>query len=301
MSKTPEFDLLSDVLRSLRLRAGIFLHGSYRGTWALDSTGVTRATFHLIGRGQAWLHREGEREPMIVRGGDLVMFPHANWHQLSGTPQRQPGMQRNATGDGPFTTVLCAMVEFEAGGLNPVMQALPEVIVVRSEDQGTSAQLHALARAMLAEYEAGAAGRQGVLDRLAEVMFVLVLRHHMQQAKELTGFLAALKDERIARSLAALHRAPGDDWRVDTLAREAHMSRTVFAERFATLLGQTPMQYLASWRMHLAEEMLSDRRSSVAQVADRLGYQTEAAFRRAFRRVRGVAPGDVRRRARNGS
>ena len=301
MSKTPDFDLLSDVLHSLRLRAGIFLQGSYCGTWALDSTGVTRATFHLIGRGQAWLHRKGEREPMVVRGGDLVMFPHADWHQLSGTPQRQPGMRLDATGDGPFTTVLCSMVEFEAGGLNPVMQALPSVIVVRSEDQDTSAQLHALARLMLAEYEAGAAGRQGVLDRLTEVMFVLVLRHHMQQAQELKGFLAALKDERIARALTALHRAPGKDWRVDKLAREARMSRTVFAERFAALLGQTPMQYLAAWRMHLAEEMLGDRRSSVAQIAEKLGYQTEAAFRRAFRRVRGVGPGDVRRKARNDS
>lgn len=301
MSETPDFDLLTDVLHSLRLRASIFLHGKYSGPWALDSTGVTRTTFHLIGRGQAWLHREGEREPLIVRGGDLVMFPHAAWHQLSGTPKRQPGMRLDATGDGPFTTVLCAMVEFEAGGLNPVMQALPAAIVVRSEDQGTSAELHALARLMLAEYEAGAAGRQGVLDRLAEVMFVLVLRHHMQQAKGLTGFLAALKDERIARALTALHRVPGRDWRVETLAREAHMSRTVFAERFVALLGQTPMQYLAAWRMHLAEEMLSDRRSSVAQIAEKLGYQTEAAFRRAFRRVRGVGPGDVRRRARSGS
>jgi AraC-like DNA-binding protein len=139
-----------------------------------------------------------------------------------------------------------------------------------------------------------------VLNRLAEVMFVLVLRHHMQRAPELKGFLAALKDERIARALAALHRAPGEDWRVDTLAREAGMSRTVFAERFAGLLGQTPMQYLASWRMHLADEMLRERRSSVAQIAERLGYQTETAFRRAFKRVRGIGPGDVRRRARTG-
>jgi AraC-like DNA-binding protein len=132
-------------------------------------------------------------------------------------------------------------------------------------------------------------------------MFVLVLRHHMQQARELTGFLAALKDERIARVLTALHRAPGEDWRVDTLARAANMSRTVFAERFVGLLGQTPMQYLAAWRMHLAEQMLRERRASVAQIAERLGYQTEAAFRRAFRRVRGVGPGDVRRQARTGS
>jgi len=296
MSDTPEGDLLSDVLQTLRLRARIFKQGTYCGEWALDATGATGAIFHLIGRGQAWLHREGEREPLIVRGGDLVMFPHADWHQLSGTPRRQPVACAGAA-EGPFTTVLCARADFEAGGVNPVLQALPPVIVVRSEDRDTSAELHALARLMLVEYEAGAAGRRGVLDRLAEAMFVLVLRHHMTHAPELHGFLAALQDERVARALAALHRKPGEGWRVDTLAREAGMSRTVFAERFTALLGRTPMQYLAAWRMHLADDMLRSR-SSVAQVADRLGYQTETAFRRAFKRVRGVPPGDVRRRAR---
>ena len=300
ISKTPDVDLLSDVLHHLRLRARIVRQGSYCGAWALDATGATGTIFHLIGRGQAWVHREREREPLIVRGGDLVMFPRADWHQLSGTPRRQPAMRLSAAGSGPFTTVLCGMVEFAACEMNPIVQTLPSVIVVRSEDQDTSAELHALARLMLVEYEAGAAGRQGVLDRLAEVMFVLVLRHHMQRAPKLKGFLAALKDERIARALDALHRTPGAEWRVDTLARAASMSRTVFAERFAGLLGQTPMQYLAGWRMHLADEMLKMQGSSVAQIAERLGYQTETAFRRAFRRVRGVGPGQVRRRARTG-
>ena len=301
ISDTPDVDVLSDVLQRLRLRARIFRQGSYCGSWALDSTGMKGTIFHLIGRGQAWVHREGEREPLVVGGGDLVLFPHAHWHQLSGTPQRQGCTSLAAGGDGPFTTVICGMVEFESSGMNPVLQMLPPVILVRSEDHDTSAELHALARLMIAEYEAGAAGRQGVLDRLAEVMFVLVLRHHIQRAQELKGFLAALKDERIARALKALHRAPGENWRVETLAREAHMSRTVFAERFSTLLGQTPMHYLASWRMHLADEMLRAPRTSIAQVAERLGYQNETAFRRAFRRVRGVGPGEVRRTARRDS
>jgi len=277
------------------------MQGSYCGAWALDSTGASTAVFHLIGRGQAWVHRERQREPLIVRGGDLVMFPHADWHQLSGTPKRQPGLRLAATGSGPFTTVLCGMVEFATREMNPIIQALPRMIVVRSEDQSTSAELHALARLMLVEYEAGAVGRQGILDRFAEVMFVLVLRHYMQHAAELKGFLAVFKDERIVRALAALHGSPGADWQVETLAREASMSRTVFAERFAGLVGQTPMQYLARWRMYLADEMLRARRLSVAQVAERLGYQTESAFRRAFRRVRGVGPGEVRRSVRPGS
>jgi AraC-like DNA-binding protein len=298
ISETPDRDILSDVLQTLRLRGRIFKQGSYCGAWALDSTGASGTVFHLIGRGQAWLHREGEREPIVVRGGDLVMFPRADWHQLSGSPRREPGTCSGATAEGPFTTVLCARVDFEAGGANPVLEALPPVIVVRSEDRGTSAELHALARLMLVEYEADAAGRQGVLDRLAEAMFVLVLRHHMTREPELKGFLGALKDERVARALVALHRRPGEGWRVHTLAREAGLSRAVFAERFAALLGRTPMQYLAAWRMYLADEMLQASRASVAQVAERLGYQTESAFRRAFKRVRGMGPGDVRRRAR---
>ena len=298
MSQTPDRDVLSEVLASLHLQVRIFQQGSYCGAWALDAAGVTHAVFHLIGRGQAWVHRHGEREPLAVRGGDLVMFPQAGWHQLSGTPRREAGTRLAATGEGPYTTVLCASVEFAAGQLNPVMRSLPPVLVVRSEDRATSAELHALARLMLMEYEAAAPGRQGVLNRLAEAMFVLVLRHHMQHAPELKGFLASLKDERIARALSALHGAPGKQWRIRTLAREVGMSRSVFAARFARLLGQSPMQYLAAWRMHLADAMLKARRSSVAQIAERLGYQTETSFRRAFRRVRGIAPGEVRRNAR---
>lgn len=290
--------MLSDMLSSLRLKAEIFKQGSYCGAWALDAGDVPHAVFHLIGRGQAWVHRAGEHEPLAVRGGDLVMFPRGGWHQLSGTPTRQPGMCLETTGDGPYTTVLCASVQFDAGPLNTVMQALPPAIVVRSEDRSTSAELHGLARLMVAEYEAAGPGRQGVLDRLAEAMFVLVLRHQMQHAPELKGFLGALKDERVARTLTALHATPGKNWAVDSLAREAGMSRTVFAERFAALMGQSPMQYLTAWRMHLADQMLRARRSSVAQIAERLGYQTETSFRRAFKRVRGVGPGDVRRRSR---
>lgn len=298
VSQTPDRDLLSDVLLSLRLKVRIFQQGRYCGDWALDAGRVSHAVFHLIGRGEAWVHRAGEREPLAVHGGDLVMFPHGGWHQLSGPRKRQPGTRLQTTGESSYTTVLCASVEFEAGPLNPVMQALPPTIVVRSEDHSASAELHALGRLMLTEYEAASPGRQGVLDRLAEAMFVLVLRHQMQHAPELKGFLAALKDERVAGALTAMHAAAGKDWTVDRLAREAGMSRTVFAERFAGLIGQPPMQYLAAWRMHLADAMLRARRSSVAQIAERLGYQTEASFRRAFKRVRGVGPGEVRRRAR---
>jgi AraC-like DNA-binding protein len=296
MPKTPAFDLLTGVMDSLRLRTRLFKEGSYSGAWALDARGVDRAVFHLIGRGQCWLHREG-REPLELRGGDLVMFPHADWHQLSGTSRRarRPTL-RPSPAAGPFTTVFCAVVESDVdAAANPILRALPSVVVVRSEAQDCAPQVRALAQAMLAEYEAGRAGRQAILRRLVEALFVLIVRHHLENAPELRGFLAALRDERIARALSLFHAAPGEDWGVERLAREAGLSRTVFAQRFVQLLDRTPMQYVAAWRMQTADLLLRERRHSVAAIAERMGYGTEASFRRAFKRVRGTGPGRIRR------
>lgn len=296
MTESADFDVLSSVLASFKLRVHVFKTGRYCGPWALDSKGVKHATtFHLIGRGSAWAHWEGQRTPLPVHSGDLVFFPHAGWHQISGTPELQPGLCESSDGDGPFTTVLCSAVEFATPAANPVLQALPEVVVIRGEEQQTSAQLQALARVMLAEYESASIGQQGVLDRLAEAMFVLIIRQYLRQSPEPSGLLAALADERIARSLSALHRAPEQDWDVAGLAAQAGLSRSAFLHHFRELLGESPMHYLTAWRMHLAEDLLHERRNSVARVAEQLGYRTETAFRRAFKRHRGHGPGAVRR------
>lgn len=295
MSERPQNDVLSSVLHSLRLRVGLFKNGAYRGPWALDVGGVGKPTFHLIGRGQAWVHHRELTHPIAVRGGDLVMFPYGDWHQITGTPQRQPGLNLPTQGEGPSSTVLCALVEFESATVNPVMRSLPPVLVVHTDDAQASAQLNSLARVMLAEYESGAAGQQGVLDRLAEVMFVLILRHHAQHAKDVGGLLGALRDPKLSLALDAFHADPSQPWTVESLARAAGMSRTSFAERFSAVLGETPMHYLTGWRMQLADASLREGSKAVAQIAGEVGYETEAAFRRAFKRARGVAPGKVRR------
>jgi AraC-like DNA-binding protein len=181
--------------------------------------------------------------------------------------------------------------------MNPVMRSLPPVLVVHSEDAKASAQLNALARVMLAEYESGAAGQQGVLDRLAEVMFVLILRHHAEHTLHVGGLLGALRHPKLSRALEALHGDPAQLWTVGSLALAAGMSRTSFAERFNAVLGETPMHYLTGWRMQLADTALRHGDKSVAQIAGEVGYETEAAFRRVFKRWRGVGPGSVRRGA----
>lgn len=298
MPNRPHNDLLSSVLHSLRLRVALYQDGEFSGPWALDDGELGKPTFHLIGRGQAWVHHRQLAQPIAVRGGDLVMFPYGDWHQISGTPERQPGSSLPTGSSGPSSTVLCALVEFDAAAVNPVMRALPPVLVVHTEDAQASAQLNALARVMLAEYEANAAGQQGVLDRLAEVMFVLILRHHAEHGQQVGGLLGALRDQRLGRALDAFHAEPARLWTVEGLAEVAGMSRTSFAERFNAVLGESPMRYLTGWRMQLADAALRDGRKGMAQIAGEVGYETEAAFRRAFKRLRGVAPGAVRRRAR---
>jgi AraC family transcriptional regulator, activator of mtrCDE len=251
----------------------------------------------LIGRGAAWLHSERQESPLALRGGDLVMIPHGIWHQITGTPERQ--QKPTLTPEdavGPSTTIVCARVESTAGNLDPILRELPEILVVHAEDQVASAQLQALARMMISEYESGAVGGQAVLERLAEIVYVMIIRHYLQHSATERGLFAALNDPRLATALTAIHREPGHDWRVDELAKLANMSRTAFTHDFNVLLDMTPMQYLTRWRMNLANELLKNRRDSVAKIAERLGYQTEAAFRRAFKRITGVGPGELRKK-----
>jgi AraC-like DNA-binding protein len=296
MSETSHSDLLSDVLHSFRVRVHVFKKGSYCGAWALDSGNHRGSVFHLIGRGAAWLHSEQQETPLALRGGDLVMLPKGDWHQISGTAERQlaPTLTPKDVA-GPSTTVLCARVESTAGPVDPIIRALPDILVVHAEDQGTSSQLQALARMMMSEYESGVPGGQAVLERLAEIMYVMIIRHHMQNTSTRRGLLAVLTDDRLTTVLAAIHQDPGHDWRVDEFANLAGMSRTAFTQKFNRVMEMTPMQYVTQWRMQLAKELLYDRRNSVTKIAEQLGYKTEAAFRRAFKRVSGVGPGKLRK------
>jgi AraC-like DNA-binding protein len=189
--------------------------------------------------------------------------------------------------------MLCGEFEFASGRRNPIVDALPGCFAVREAD--SAMQFRALAQLMAQESRGAAFGSRSVLDKLADALFVMALRHYVEHAEERRGLLAALFDPRLARALEAMHARPGADWTVATLAEAAHLSRTAFAEHFSAVLGVSPIEYLTRWRMAEAARLLRDPRQSVAGIAEQLGYQTEAAFRRAFKRVHGVGPGQVRR------
>lgn len=294
MFQGPEDDLLSSVLSAYQLRAGVYAHPRFCGVWQMGTTGHKRSAFHLVGQGQCWLHLRDGTSPQVLHGGDLVVFPHDAWHMLAGTPELHGDDNRlEMDGDGPFTTLVCGYFEFLVGDKNPILDALPEVIVVRRQDAGR--HLEVIGQLLMEEADAAGPGTRTVLDKLADTLFVMVVRHYVNQAADQHGLLAALADPRLRRALAAMHRESANGWTLATLALEAGMSRASFAQRFAEMVGTTPIDYLTRWRMIQAELLLRNPQVSVASAAERVGYETEAAFRKAFKRVHGVGPGAIRR------
>jgi AraC family transcriptional regulator, activator of mtrCDE len=296
MSDRSMNDLLSEFLIQSRVHAGVFASPSVCGAWRINTTGMHRLGFHLVARGMCWLHMRGFAAPEPLRAGDLLVIPGDQWHVLSPEVELDgEDMRLPEGGSGPRTDLICGSISFPDAMAEALLNSLPQLVLLRTGEGESDTRLEILARLMAAEARSVDSGRQVVLDRLADVLLVMVLRHVMERGLVRSGLLAALADPRLSRALAALHREPGAAWTLAGLAECAGMARTAFAQRFASIMGDTPMNYLATWRMHQADRLLRDRRLSVAKVAELLGYSTEAAFRRAFKRIRGVGPGEVRR------
>jgi AraC family transcriptional regulator, activator of mtrCDE len=296
MTESTVDDLLSEFLIQSHVRASVFASPSLCGAWRINTTGLHRLGFHLVARGSCWLHMRGFAAPEPLRAGDLLVVPGEQWHVLS--PQVEldgEDMVLPEGGTGPRTDLICGGIAFPDAMAEALLGSLPQLVLLRTVEGETDARLETLARLMAAEARSLDSGRQVVLDRLADVLLVMLLRHVMRRGLVRGGLLAAIADPRLSRALAGMHAHPGKAWNLAGLAAEAGMARTAFTQRFATVMGETPIHYLTSWRMQLADRMLRDRRLSVAQVAEQLGYATEAAFRRAFKRTRGVGPGRVRR------
>ncbi|MBI1194909.1 MAG: helix-turn-helix domain-containing protein [Gammaproteobacteria bacterium] len=295
-------DVLSDILRTLHLRAEVFLHACFRGDWAVDTSGERRATFHMVARGGCWLHMPDGREPVALAGGDLVVFPHDAMHTLSNSeyapaadfPRNQLPAPDVA---GPAVNLICGYFEFERHSWNPLLESLPDVIVIRNEASAAVPLMDTLGRFLYYEVDSEHIGGSLLIDKLSEILFVLVVRSHIKDGND-NGFIGALADAQIGKALSKMHEAPSHAWTVESLAKAAGMSRSVFAERFSRLAGMSPMQYLTRWRMTQANELFLTTEKSVAQVAERCGYQSEVAFAKAFKKQFGYGPGRARREKR---
>lgn len=294
MSASPDEDVLSSVLAAYQLRAGIYGNPRFCGSWQFGMSGHRRAAFHVVGEGDCWLHMKPDGSPVPLHAGDMVVFPHDAWHLLSAGPERN-GEENRMPDDqgGAATTLVCGYFEFLAGDKNPILDALPELIIIRGNESGRS--LAALSGLLFDEIAAKSLGTRTVIDKLADTLFVMMVRQYVNQRADKRGLLAGLADPRLGKALAAMHREMAKGWTLESLGQVAGMSRATFSQRFAEMVGTTPIEYLTRWRMTQAELLLRDPKISVASVAERVGYDTEAAFRKAFKRVHGVGPGSIRR------
>jgi AraC-like DNA-binding protein len=327
-------DTLSDLLRSVRLRSAVFYFVSCDGDWvavAPASRDIADAVmpdaehvieYHVVTAGECWVAVAGE-PPLKLRRGDVVMLPRGDAHVVSSAPGMHADpdvdsfyeMQRNQRpfrlhyGGGPAprpdpgtppdeldaaTKIVCGFIGCDARPFNPLLATLPRLLHLPAREGGEwSEQFVQLAAAESASRRPGG---EALLERLSEILFVDAIRRHVERMPEQsTGWLAGLRDRFVGRALAMLHERPAAAWTVEELSRQVGLSRSALHERFLDLIGQPPMQYLAQWRMQLASRLLRDTRSSVASVALDVGYDSEAAFARAFKRSVGTPPAAWRR------
>lgn len=289
---------LNHLLSGFRLRGTLFHLGQFCENWCVDISGTGRAAFHLVSHGQCLLYSDQYPEGLRLSAGDLLIFPHDGRHRIGTVP----GVDLDGTTLPMFvlgesipgsTGLICGHFDLDRERYNPVVRALPELILLHT---GTiaAAPIRALFEWIVAEAGSGLGGAAAVVERLSETLFLLVLRQHFLDDAASIGLAAALRDPGLHRALVAMHGRYQQDWDVATLAREAGMSRSLFAERFRALLAQAPLEYLTAWRMQLAGRWLAEG-LSVPEVAERVGYRSEAAFAKAYKRVTGTGPGAWRR------
>ena len=317
-------DALSEVLKVLKLTSGLFLEAEFTAPWCIDSAPGHEdvrhilpdaehvSIYHLLTEGRCRAALPGGA-PVDLTAGDLIMFPHGDGHLLGSDLQLDPvgaevlvepsaegGMARiRHGGGGERTRFVCGFLACDKRLCRPLLGALPRMLRVELGDGPAAAWIIATLRHGASETHAPRPGSEALLGRLSELLFVEAIRHYTASLPPgQLGWLAGLRDPHVGKALALLHADPARDWEVEALAKQAGLSRSALNERFNALIGEPPMQYLTGWRLALASQALASSNDAVARVAERVGYDSEAAFNRAFKREFGIPPAAWRRSVR---
>ncbi|MDP5184692.1 AraC family transcriptional regulator [Blastococcus sp. BMG 814] len=304
-------DPLGGVLGDLRIRGTFYCRAEGRAPWGVEMPALPGCmSFHVVVDGGCRLEVAGAVHEL--RAGDLALVPHGRGHLLrsgpgvpiSGRadllPQEYVGehysvLRVGTVGEGPPSRLVCGVVEPERPGAAHLLELLPPVLLVEAGDTA-SGWLAVLLGMIADELRRDLPGAEAVVTRLADVVVIQAVRRWLETGGTGPGWLRALRDPQVGQAVARVHADPGADWTLEGLAREARMSRSAFAARFTELAGEPALRYVTRWRMHLATVGLA-RGARVTELARRLGYDSEAAFSRAYKRVTGIPPGSVRGRA----
>lgn len=308
-------DILTDILRAQRLRGTVYFRADFRQPWGLDIQGGEFANFHIVARGRCWMRTRDAEGVRVLEEGDVVMFPHGGAHALLHAPDAtavpasqlldgggatapdDTGCRVFGGGGAVTTTLICGHFEYDRRFPHPLFESLPPTMHVSAARHGRAAWMATAGQLASAESALQGPGVSVIVDRLAEALLVQALLAYVDEMPQLEvrSFLAAIQDRSIGRVLEMMHHDINREWTLSELAQAACVSRSVFVERFRAMVGDSPMVYLACWRMLKARELLLDTSWSVAQVADAVGYKSEFAFAKAFKRRFQLAPGAMRR------
>lgn len=300
-------DVLGDVLATLQLQSSVYCQSEiYAQGWALDFQAISGAAFHIVSEGCCWLIRGTDRVP--VERGDLVILPQGDAHFMADAPDAPVCAHIHLIDDNPqswrllrwgdealSTILVCGTFTFGAYSAGSILAQLPPVLHFTA---GASRRngLHMAIEALIDEANADRQGKEAVLHRLADILFVKIIRAALGEPVAATrGWLAGLRDAQVAAALTAIHADPTRSWTVASMAQQAAMSRSAFAARFAELVGRSPIEYLSEWRMQMASSLLGQSGLSLAQVAEQIGYSSDIAFSKAFKRQYGISPAAYRR------
>jgi AraC-like DNA-binding protein len=297
---------------AVRLRSRVFCRSELRAPWGISLPSSAYAHFHVIERGGAWL-RVDAQPPVALAGGDLVVVPRGTGHTLTDSlaTKARPLADlagRHADGggcvvmrgggQGAETQLVCGSFRFERPNAHPLLELLPPIVHLRPAETPAAEWLEATLRFLGWETREAKPGTETIVSRLTDVIFVQVLRAFVQSLPEgRGGWLGALRDRQIGAAVARIHRSPEREWTNASLAESVGMSRSRFAARFSALVGEPPLAYLSRWRLETAAGHLQDGALALGEIAARVGYESDAAFSKAFRRRFGMPPGAWRRRA----
>ena len=303
-------DPLAEALHFLRMNGAFYCRSELTAPWGMTMMPMPGYIwFHVVTAGRVWLEA-GDDEGRLLQPGDLGLVPHGEGHVLRSEPGvAAPGVLeldreeiseryeilRHGGGGAP-TTLICGAVRFEHPAARNLVEILPPIMHIEAASAPQLDWMQSTLRLMAVEARELRPGGEAVITRLGDILVVQAIRSWIEtDPAARTGWLGALQDRQIGRALSLIHRDPARAWTVASLADELAMSRSAFAARFTELVDEPAMQYVTRWRMQVAVDSLKEEGATVAELANRLGYRSEAAFARAFKRVIGVPPGAVKR------
>jgi AraC-like DNA-binding protein len=305
-------DPLGEALHVLRMSGSFYCRSELTAPWGLDLPPEPESMwFHVVSAGRCWLGVDGD-EPRQLQPGDFALVPHGEGHVLLSEPgapaPRVDGLEYDYASDryailrygggGAPTSIVCGTVRFGHPAARNLVALLPRTIVIEGSPGSPSPEadwMHSTLRLIAVEGRELRPGGEAVITRLSDILVIQAIRAWIAgDPAGQTGWLGALQDPRIGWAMSLVHRDPARPWSVASLARETAMSRSAFAARFTELVGEPVMQYVTRWRMQVALDWLQTDDIPVAALAARLGYESEAAFSRAFKRIVGISPGAAR-------